>query len=77
MGMAAEEGIEDYGKETGVEKTDLAEEKITLEKAWYYFSNHMINETVFDGDDSDLAHEAYDIIEALVNNTIHNEEKEE
>jgi hypothetical protein len=76
MGMAAENEIEGYGKETEAEKADAAEAKITIEKAWYYFTNHMINEMVFDGDDSQLAHDAYDAIEALVNNAIQNEIRE-
>jgi hypothetical protein len=77
MGMAAEEDIEGYGKETGVEKADAAKEKITLEKAWDYFSNHMINEMAFDGDEPELAHDAYDAIEALVKSAMQNEKKEE
>jgi hypothetical protein len=76
MGMATEKDIEDYGKEPEVEKTDAAEAKITLEEAWNYFSNHMINETAFDGDDPEMAHNAYDTIEALVRNAIRNEKKE-
>jgi CRISPR/Cas system CMR-associated protein Cmr5 small subunit len=77
MGMAAENEIEDYGKETEVEKVDAARAKITLEEAWNYFSNHMINEMAFDGDNPELAHDAYDTIEALVKNAIQNERKGE
>jgi hypothetical protein len=77
MGMATEEGIEDYGKETEVEKADAGKAKITLEEAWNYFSNHMIRETAFDGDDPELAHEAYGAIEALVTDAIRNEKREE
>jgi hypothetical protein len=77
MGMAAEEDIEDYGKETEVEKTDAAKAEITLEEAWNYFSNHMVNERAFDGDDPELARNAYDAIEALVRNAIQNEKKED
>jgi hypothetical protein len=77
MGMAAENEIEDYGKETEVEKADAGKAKITIEEAWNYLSNHMIRETAFDGDDPELAHEAYDAIEALVLSVIQNEKKEE
>jgi hypothetical protein len=77
MGIAAENEIEGYGKETEVEKADVAKEKITIEEAWNYFSNHMIKEMAFDGDDPELAHNAYDTIEALVSDAMRNEEKEE
>jgi hypothetical protein len=77
MGMAAENEIEDYGKENEVEKVDAAEAKIALEEAWNYFSNHMIKEMAFDGDDPELAHNAYDTIEALVMDAIRNEKKED
>jgi hypothetical protein len=77
MGMAAENEIEDYGKETEVEKTEAGKAKITLKEAWNYLSNHMIRETAFDGDNPESAHEAYDAIEALVMSAIQNEKKEE
>jgi hypothetical protein len=77
MGVAAEKDVEDYGKETEVEKADAAKVKITVEEAWNYFSNHMINEMAFDGDDPELAHDAYNAIEALAMNAIQNEKREE
>jgi hypothetical protein len=77
MGMAAENNIEGYGKETEAGKTDAAREKITLEEAWSYFSSHMIKEMAFDGDEPELAHDAYDAIEALVKNAIQNGRKED
>jgi hypothetical protein len=76
MGMVAD-NAEDYGKEAVAEKQETAKEKITLEKAWHYVSNHMISDRAFDCDDPELAHDAYDMIAALVKNAMQEEKKEE